>query len=56
MSHQTSAWTLVFPFHTIELMPAYRQPRAVQAMYMQVPVFHAGGIISASTLCSCKSE
>lgn len=32
---------IALPFHTMELIKPLRHPRAVHAMYKQVPVFHA---------------
>lgn len=42
MSHQTGATFSIEWFQTIELMKRFRQPRPAQAMYKQVPTFHAG--------------
>ena len=41
ISHHTGAQLIAFPFHTMELMNTFRQPRPVQNMYRHVPVFQA---------------
>jgi hypothetical protein len=41
ISHHTGAQLIAFPFQIMELMKKFKQPRPVQNMYRQVPVFHA---------------
>ena len=43
MSHQTGATFAIELFQTTELMKKFKQARPAQAMYKQVPTFHAGG-------------
>ena len=48
ISQYTGALSIMFLFHTIELIHCTRHPRPVQIMYKQVPVFRTTGQLSFS--------